>query len=260
MLELKQVSFAYPGSDFKLQDMSFTLGAGEWVLLYGRNGSGKTTLALLLLGIVKPGRGEYRADGTDGRSLSLQAMGCHIGFVRQEADKQLVGDTVLAEMLFPARATREGIRAADALLERFSLRQYRKASPLLLSYGEKKRLAVAAVLLRRPGTIVLDEPTAGLDGGRKKELLDYLQFLQQETGVAILLISHDLEMVLPYVSRVLCLRHGSIGFDGTAGQVLQFLPEEELSPYLQLLRRLQGCMPIESVPAPEALAVMLKKQ
>lgn len=260
MLELRQVSFAYPESGFGLQDISFTLGAGEWMLLYGKNGSGKTTLARLLLGILKATAGEYRVDGTDAQSLSLQAMGSHIGFVRQEADKQLVGDTVLAEMMFPARVTREGVRAADMLLERFSLRQYRKASPLLLSYGEKKRLAVAAVLLRQPGTLVLDEPTAGLDGRRKKELLDYLQFLQRETGVAILLISHDLELVLPYVSRVLCLRQGRISFNGTAGQALQCLPEGELSPYLQLLRRLQAHMPMAELPSPEELAAMLKKQ
>ena len=258
MLELRNISFVYPDGSFQLHDLSFTLQAGEPVLLYGRNGSGKTTLARILLGLEKPVSGAYLLDGENALSFGLQEMGCRIGFVRQEADKQLAGETVLGEMLFPARSDSVREQRADALLKRFDLQSYRDCSPLLLSFGEKRRLAVAAVLLRQPGILVLDEPTTGLDGRRKRELLEYVSFLRQETGLTLLLISHDLDTVLPYVSRMIYLQAGQIGFDGTPQQALGVLPERELAPYLQLLKRLRHRLPEGSLPTPEALARLLR--
>ncbi len=258
MLEMENISFAYSGKELLLRNISFSLSCGEWVLLYGRNGSGKTTLAQILLGLLRPESGSYFIDGKDASRLSLREMGQRIGFVRQDADKQLVGETVGQEMVFPAKFRGEIADSARNLLEKFSLGSSTDVSPLTLSYGEKKRLAIAAVLLRQPGILVLDEPTAGLDGKSKKELLDYLHFLQTELSLAIFLVSHDLEAVLPYASRVLCLQDKCIAFDGTPQDAVSFLPEEELPYFLTFSKRLGQIKHWDCVLAPEELAEKLK--
>ena len=203
-IEAVDLSFAYSRAGFCLRHINFCMESGEAAALTGPNGSGKTTLGKLLCGLLKPQGGAVRFDGEDTANWSLGRRGQRIGYLFQEPARQLFAPTVLEDLTFTqelAGAAPEEARArAMELLARFELASLAQRGTLTLSRGEQQRLAICGLLLNKPGAIVLDEPTTGLDARRKEILSQAIQEVLQ-SGTSVLLISHDAPFVRQNASR-----------------------------------------------------------
>jgi len=203
-IEARNLSFAYPKTGFRLRGVNFTIGSGEAVALTGPGGSGKTTLGKLLCGLLKPQSGAVLFDGEDTAGWSLGARGQHVGYLFQEPARQLFAPTVLEELTFTQELAgtppEEARRWAMALLSRFELDTLAARGTLTLSRGEQQRLAICGMLLGKPGALVLDEPTTGLDARRKEILAGVIQEAIRD-GISVLLISHDAQFVRQNTQR-----------------------------------------------------------
>lgn len=182
----------------------------------GPNGSGKTTLTKLMIGIVQPSSGEVCLESRLIQEYSLAEIGRRIGYVFQNPGQQLFCTTVAEEIGFGLRrlggepeAVKERV---EFFLDYFELSAYRNVFPLHLSYGEKQRVAIAAVLANNPDFCILDEPTVGLDTYRKRLLEKYLKkIVQLDRGMVI--VSHDLNFVKRLADRVIRLENGQVQGD-----------------------------------------------
>lgn len=197
-----------------LRDISLDLRRGETVALVGPNGAGKTTLLRLLAGLARPDRGEITGD--NGQSLP----GNRVGLLLQNANDALFCTTVREEVAYSAHA----LRRYDAdwiasLVARFMLEPLLDRPPLALSDGEKRRVALAAMLAHRPDLVLLDEPTAGQDQERRDALATLLGDLRA-AGVAVLLATHDLAFAARHCTRWLVIADGALLADTTPERVL----------------------------------------
>ena len=205
-MEARDLSFEYPGNGFRLGGVNFVLGTGEVVGLTGANGSGKTTLGKLLCGLLKPRGGAVLFDGEDTAGWSLGRRGRRVGYLFQEPGRQLFAPTVLEELTFTQEL--QGVPLGKAedrameLLARFELDNLAGRGTLTLSRGEQQRLAICGLLWNRPGALVLDEPTTGLDARRKKMLAGAIREAARD-GTSVLLISHDAAFVRANAGRVM---------------------------------------------------------
>jgi len=203
-IEARGVSFEYPKGGFRLGGIDFFMGEGEVVGLTGANGSGKTTLGKLLCGLLKPGGGAVLFDGEDAAKWSLGRRGQRIGYLFQEPARQLFAPTVLEELTFTQElqgvSPEEARARAMELLARFELDGLAGRGTLTLSRGEQQRLAICGLLLNRPGALVLDEPTTGLDARRKGMLAGVIREVAGD-GTSVLVISHDIEFVRGVAGR-----------------------------------------------------------
>jgi energy-coupling factor transport system ATP-binding protein len=201
-----------------LRDVSLSVREGEFVALMGRNGSGKTTLLRAMLGFQPPRRGRIRVDGIDRTGVDPSALGGAIGYVPQQPGSLFFQERLIDELRFTARQRRvEGDHGA--LLESLGLGWAAERHPRDLSGGERQRAALAAILAGKPRVLVLDEPTRGMDPWHKRELLRLLGRVQAE-GVAIVMATHDVEMVAGAANRVVLLGDGSVVADGPPAEVL----------------------------------------
>lgn len=216
-LELSGVRYCYPRhKKTVLHDIEFSLEKDEVIALTGSNGCGKTTLAKLILGILRPAKGQITLEGLPLSRYSLAGTGRRIGYVFQNPDQQFFCTTVFEEIGFGLTNLGYGPEAvrekADYYLDYFELSAYQDVYPLHLSQGEKKRLAIAAVLACETEFLILDEPTVGLDAYRKKLLLEYLHKIIA-LGRGMMLISHDTKFVEKVASRFVELENGRIQRD-----------------------------------------------
>jgi energy-coupling factor transport system ATP-binding protein len=226
MIEAKDVSFAYPNGVEALKDVSVTIKDGEFAAIMGQNGAGKTTLVKHFNGLLKPAKGQVLVDGTDTKKASVASLSRNVGFVFQNPDHQLFSETVEDEIAFALRnfgfeeeTVKERVNWALNLL---NLTQYDKTSPFMLSGGERKRVALAAVLAWDPKILILDEPTIGQDYQQKEKLRQFI--LQMKTQRrTIIIVTHDVEFVAECNPRVLLMREGKITADGEARTVLSNL-------------------------------------
>jgi energy-coupling factor transport system ATP-binding protein len=209
------VSFRYPGSPVQaVHAVSFELGAGEVAALVGPSGAGKSTLARLALGLLEPASGSielagYRTDRT--RFSVLASLG---GLVLQNPLQQLLTEHVEDELLLGLRAmpSHAAMGRMGEFLRAFGLEDVRRRHPLTLSEGQRRRVALAAVLARRPRVVILDEPTLGQDERQRSALVDLIRALAAE-GRSVLAITHDREFVNDVADRVLVLRGGQLVAD-----------------------------------------------
>ena len=233
-----------------LADVSFTIGRGELVALIGRNGSGKTTLAKHLNGLLRATTGTVRLEGRDVAGRPLEEIAQRVGFVFQDPDHQLFAATVEEEVAFGPRnlglPTDEVALRVEEALAAVGLAA-RDADPFLLDKGARQRLAVAAVLALRPGVLVLDEPTTGLDWQEQRRMLELLRALQR-AGRTVLVITHTPWVIAEYAERVLLLAQGRLRFDGT---VRDFFADPARvaeaafrAPDVTLLGQALGCTPL----------------
>ena len=210
MLEAKAVNFAYQRGLPVLNDIACTIGDGEFVALLGHNGSGKTTLSRLFMALLHPRSGKVLVDGEDADK---------IGYVFQNPDLQILEDTVFDEVAYGPRAkklTDETVKnQVEAALAATGLSDLAEAYPRLLSFGQKRRLGVASALALNPRTLILDEITNGQDAIEKERMMQYLQTLNEEKGITIVLISHDMDVVRRYAKRAIVLKDGDLVYDGT---------------------------------------------
>ncbi len=210
--EANKISYEIRGRTI-FKEISFQLEQKEFVSLVGANGIGKTTLSKLMIGIQKPSGGEIRLDGVPVSEYALFEVGRKVGYLFQNPSCQIFCPTIMEELLFSLRfqggETPEGRDRAVEMMRRFSLLDAQNSPTHCLSQGEKQRLALATILMNQPEYLMLDEPTTGLDQVRKTELGHYLQEIHQ-SGVGILMISHDQDFVKQMSQRILRLDDGGL--------------------------------------------------
>ncbi|ELS53883.1 energy-coupling factor ABC transporter ATP-binding protein [Streptomyces viridochromogenes] len=219
-LEVSGLAFAYPDGHQALFGVDFSIARGERVALLGPNGAGKTTLVLHLNGILSGGVGSVRVAGLPVDRKNMAEVRRKVGIVFQDPDDQLFMPTVREDVAFgPAAA---GIKGADLeervdrALGQVGMRDFKDRPPHHLSFGQRRRVAVATVLAMEPEILVLDEPSSNLDPASRRELADILRSLD----VTVLMVTHDLPYALELCPRSLILSEGTIAADGPTGELL----------------------------------------
>ena len=215
-IEINNISYKYNKGRTIFDDFSLKLNCEESAVLSGSNGSGKTTLTKLIMGTLKIQSGEINIMGNNLRDLSLGRTGELIGYVFQYPERQLFAQSVMEELTFPlifkGMAKEDANFRAQKLIEIFSLEKVKNSYPFFLSYGEKRRLAIASVLMNKPKYLILDEPTASLDAERIESLSSVLDNLKSEK-IGILAISHNKDFIKRHGQRVIRLEGGKIKDD-----------------------------------------------
>jgi len=212
---LDRVSVGY-GGGWVLQDLSLSLNAGEFVVLMGDNGSGKSTLLQSLVGFLKPVQGRVEILGYDTQRTPISQLARYVGYLFQNPDHQLFGDTVWEEAILAPRnfgMLDDGRRAEiERWVERVGLQGREADPPFRLSYGQKRRLNLISVLGHAPRLLLLDEVLIGQDPGNAAFVLTLLRETA-DRGVGVLLVSHAPEVVATYADRVLFLSEGRVVVD-----------------------------------------------
>ncbi|MBQ5952139.1 MAG: ABC transporter ATP-binding protein [Lachnospiraceae bacterium] len=221
MIELRGVSFGYePGSPV-LSDITFSIAPGESVGLIGENGAGKTTLMRLCLGLLSPQAGEIRVADIPVRKDTLKEVRRKAGLLLQNPDDQLFMSKVREDLTFGPRnymaSPEEAEARADAALAQLGISALKDRYNHTLSGGEARMAAIAVVLAMDPEVLFMDEPTAALDPGNRRRVINAVKDLPQTRLIA----SHDLDMVLDTCSRVILLSRGRLAADGPAREVLR---------------------------------------
>lgn len=223
MIEVKNVSFSYPSGVEALKGVSLKIDGGEFVAIMGQNGAGKTTLIKQFNGLLKPTKGEVFVDGVDTKKTSVAKLARDVGYVFQNPDNQLFCETVEEEIAFALKNF--GFKEATLkkrvtwALNLLGLTDYRKASPFMLSGGERKRVALASVLAWNPRVVVMDEPTIGQDYQQKEKLRQFIIQLNTQ-GKTVVIVTHDVEFVAECSPRVILMSEGKIVADGEGKKVL----------------------------------------
>ena len=217
MLEIQQVSFAYPGHAPALKELSLTVAAGDFIGLAGRNGSGKTTLTRIMVGLAKPVSGQVLLDGKNTIQCGPAVMARAIGYVFQNPDRQIFRDTVAQEVAFGPEqmdwSDNERMQAVADALRMTGLESVAAAYPRGLTRSFRQRIAIASALALKPRLLILDEPTSGQDAEEKAQLMSLLDELNQQ-GIGIILVTHDMELLLAHTRRAVVLHQGEKVFDG----------------------------------------------
>lgn len=230
LLSLQHVSYIYsPGTAYEkvaLDDVNLSLGKGEIVGLAGHTGSGKSTMIQLLNGLLKPTSGTVTFEGKDihAKGYSGNYLRSKVGMVFQYPEHQMICDTVWEDVAFgPSKQGLTGeaceTRVEEALRFVDLPEKYYQASPLQLSGGQKRRVAIAGVLAMHPEYIILDEPAAGLDAAGKREIFDRIRRMSREQGIGVLLVSHSMEDLAEYAERIIVLDDGKKILDDRPAQV-----------------------------------------
>ena len=223
-LEVKDLSFSYTPREPVLQGVSFCLQHGEMVALVGRNGAGKSTLASLICGFLKPDSGEILLAGKDISPLSVKERGEHVGLVMQSPN-QMISKPMISEEVglgltvrgVPAEEVAERVNRALTICGLYPFRNWPVSA---LSFGQKKRVTIASILVMDPEILILDEPTAGQDYRHYTEIMEFLRTVNRETGITILMITHDMHLMLEYTDRALVIADGTLLADKTPSEVL----------------------------------------
>jgi energy-coupling factor transport system ATP-binding protein len=223
VISLEQVSFRYPSGATALDSITLSIESGQFLAIMGENGAGKTTLAKHLNGLLKPSSGRVLVDGEDTRKKSVAALARKVGLVFQNPDHLLFSETVKDEVAFALKNfgySPDTIqKQVERTLEALDLTGYADTSPFLLSGGERKRAALAAVLAWEPDYLVLDEPTIGQDYLQKERLRNFILQLYSQ-GKAVVIVSHDVEFVAESGAEVVLMSKGRLLARGPADEIL----------------------------------------
>lgn len=237
-LILDKVNYTYEaGSGFEkhaLKDVSCAIDKGEFIGLIGHTGSGKSTLIQHMNGIIKATSGNIFFDGEDiyDKDYDMRKLRNKVGLVFQYPEHQLFETDIFKDVCFGPR--NQGLSEKDVQLRAFeALRlvgleeNLYYQSPFDLSGGQKRRAAIAGVLAMRPDYLILDEPTAGLDPKGRDEILGHIRKLHDETGIAVILVSHSMEDVARYVDRIMVMNQGQLIYDDKPRNVFAHYKELE---------------------------------
>lgn len=223
LLEVRDLCFGYNKGQHTLQNVSFSIGKGEMVSIVGRNGAGKSTLSKLICGFETQDSGEIYLNGKDLKDENIRRRAKHIGYVMQNPN-QMISKTMIydevAMALQGSGLTEEQIREkVEDTLKVCGLYPFRKWPVSALSFGQKKRVTIASVLVQDPELILLDEPTAGQDFRHYTDIMEFLQGLNTR-GVTVVMITHDMHLMLEYTPRALVFCDGQLIADRSASAVL----------------------------------------
>lgn len=223
LLRVENLTFGYTPDKYNLQDIHFTVHEGEMVSIVGRNGAGKSTLAKLICGFEKPVSGGIYMEGRNIEKDTIKERAARIGYVMQNPNqmisKPMIRDEVEMALIQSGVPKEERDARVEETLKVCGLYPFRKWPVSALSYGQKKRVTIASILVQRPQIIILDEPTAGQDYRHYTEIMDFLRELNQK-GYTILMITHDMHLMLEYTERAIVFSEGRMLADTTAAHVL----------------------------------------
>ena len=222
------------GEKVALHDVNIKIEQGEMIGLIGHTGSGKSTLIQHLNGLLKPTSGAVFYDGKDinDSDFSKKKLRSKVGLVFQYPEYQLFESTVIDDVKFGPKnigmdSLKIDMNSFQALKQVGIGEDLLDVSPLELSGGQKRRVAIAGVLAMEPEVLILDEPTAGLDPSGRDEILDLVAKLHKERNLTVILVSHSMEDVARYVESLIVMNHGTVAFDATPGEVFSHYKELE---------------------------------
>jgi energy-coupling factor transport system ATP-binding protein len=260
LVRFENVSFGYETERTILQSVNLSIHPGEIIAVLGPNGAGKTTLVKHAIGLLKPTCGNVWIDEQDTHSLSVAQIASQLGYVFQSPSHMLFAPTVREELAFgPTNLHHKPEAIAQQVQEALNIVNMsgmENIAPLSLSFGQQKRVSIAAILAMRSRILVMDEPTAGQDYRNYMQFMDAI--MQMPNFDAILFITHDVDMAVIYSTRVLLVNHGQIVADGSPAEVLsdfERLRANRVVPTSLLLANLQRRGQFHSFKRAEELAL-----
>ncbi|MEL0628026.1 ABC transporter ATP-binding protein [Psychromonas aquatilis] len=223
LLALSELTYSYNGDVNAVDDVSFTVNKGEFVSILGKNGSGKSTLTKLIMGVVEPDAGHILLNGQDLSELSIFERSLRVGVVMQNPNHMISHHMIFDEVAFGLRnrGVDEDIINEKVLqvLTLCGLKKYRNWPIDALSYGQKKRVTIASILVLEPELLILDEPTAGQDYRSYTAMLSFIKELNARLGITVVIISHDMHLVLEYTTRSIVLSDSKLIADAAMTEV-----------------------------------------
>ncbi|MCR5179273.1 MAG: ABC transporter ATP-binding protein [Lachnospiraceae bacterium] len=224
VLTVRDLSFSYKPGEPVLKNISFAIKEGELLALVGKNGAGKSTLSSLICGFIDPTKGSILLGDEDIANFSVKERGERIGLVMQSPN-QMISKPMIREEVGLGLSVRgvpdEEIKErVEDTLKICGLYPFRNWPVGALSFGQKKRVSIASILIMQPKLLILDEPTAGQDYRRYTEFMEFIRKLNRESGQTILMITHDMHLMLEYTDRALVLADGELIADTTPAKIL----------------------------------------
>ncbi len=229
-LEIKDLSFAYTPGQPVLSHIDFSIAKGEMVALVGKNGAGKSTLASLICGFMELDEGSIYLNGEDLSGYSIKERGEKIGLVMQSPNQMISKPMIFDETALGLRV--RGVPEEEVkervyeTLKICGLYPFRNWPVSALSFGQKKRVTIASILVMNPEVLILDEPTAGQDFRHYTEIMEFLRKIHEELGITIIMITHDMHLMLEYTDRAIVIADGKMLADDTPAHILT---DEEIS-------------------------------
>lgn len=225
IIEIKNLNYSYDKEVLALKNINMNIPKGKLTAIIGPNGAGKSTLFLNLNGVLKADAGEILVEGKklDYSRANLLEMRKNVGIVFQDPDDQLFSADVYKDISFgpinlgyPKEVVKEKVEDA---MEKTGVTHLAKRPTHALSYGQKKRVAIAGVVAMEPKVIILDEPTAGLDPKGVEEIMTLLKKLKDEKGITIILSTHELDIVSEYADYIYIINSGEIKGSGAPSEI-----------------------------------------
>lgn len=229
IIEVRHLFYKYDTRDnYALDDVSFTVGKGEFVAIIGQNGSGKTTLIKHFNGLHKPTRGCVMVDGHDTREHPTSELAKFVGYVFQNPDHQIFAETVRDEIAFGPKNlgyTEDRIETVmKKVLNQMELISMEEEMPFQLSRGQRQRLAVASVLAMEPSILIIDEPTTGQDWRESIALMELVKELNDK-GHTCIVTTHNMNLVSLFARRVIVMRQAKVILDGPTQDIFREVEE-----------------------------------
>ncbi|MDK9771304.1 ABC transporter ATP-binding protein [Vibrio sp. B181a] len=223
LLAVRNLTYSYDGEKNALEDVSFDVKRGEFVSVLGKNGSGKSTITKLVMGVIEPDQGSMMLNGQDLNELTIFERSQKVGVVMQNPNHMISHHMIFDEVAFGLRnrGVEENQIEAKVLevLELCGLSKYRHWPIEALSYGQKKRVTIASILALEPELLILDEPTAGQDYRNYTSMLSFIEKLNRELGITVMIISHDMHLVLEYTTRSIVIADSKLIADAPMTEV-----------------------------------------
>lgn len=223
LLAVRNLTYSYDGEKNALEDVSFDVKRGEFVSVLGKNGSGKSTITKLVMGVIEPDQGSMILNGQDLNELTIFERSQKVGVVMQNPNHMISHHMIFDEVAFGLRnrGVEENQIEAKVLevLGLCGLSKYRHWPIEALSYGQKKRVTIASILALEPELLILDEPTAGQDYRNYTSMLSFIEKLNRELGITVMIISHDMHLVLEYTTRSIVIADSKLIADAPMTEV-----------------------------------------
>ena len=221
-IDLKNVSYTYPGGFKAIDDVSLSIADGERVAIVGSNGAGKTTCVKLMNALIKPEEGTVLVDGVDTKEKTTAQISKSVGYVFQNPDDQIFNNNVRAELEYMPKYMKmpadEINKRVDDALKLTRIDKYMKMNPFDIPYPIRKFVSIAAVICMQPAYLILDEPTAGQDRTGIRVLEELMEEMGRR-GTGIITITHDMEFVVDNFERVIAMAHANVVADSGARDI-----------------------------------------
>ncbi len=223
IIMVRDIAYTYPNGTQALKNINLNIFKGELLAIMGKNGAGKTSLIRTLNGLIRPTEGKIYIENESISSKTIATLSKMVGIIFQNPFHQLFSNSVEEEIKFSLNSfdlDKEEIQIRiNKILHEFNLEKYRKRSPLNLSGGESKKLAIASIICRDPDILVFDEPTLGQDA---REIEFFINFIKNERkrGKTIIIITHNIEFAYEYLPRTILMTDGQIIADGSTKEIL----------------------------------------